>query len=144
MWGARVQSRRDQREGRAAIWEHWADVAAWPQWNDGIEKLEIHGPFAVGTTFTMTPPGDDPVHMSLTEIRPGELFTDEADGGDFVVRTIHKLEPADDGRTRIVYRTEITGGRPPPRSVRRSVPRSRPTSPRCSRPLAKLAEGAEG
>ena len=128
---------------RAAIWEHWADVAAWPRWNDGIEKLEIHGPFAVGTTFTMTPPGDDPVHMSLTEICPGELFTDEADGGDFVVRTIHKLEPADDGRTRIVYRTEITG--PAAAEIGPQIgPEITADFPEVLAALAKLAEGAEG
>lgn len=40
-----------------AIWRHWSDMAAWPQWNDGIEKITIDGPFAVGTTFTMTPRG---------------------------------------------------------------------------------------
>jgi uncharacterized protein YndB with AHSA1/START domain len=84
-------------------------MASWPAWNDGIEKIEVDGPFQVGTTFTMTPPGDDPIPMRLTEIVPGELFTDEMDGGDFVVRTVHRLAPAAGGRTRITYRTEITG-----------------------------------
>jgi uncharacterized protein YndB with AHSA1/START domain len=92
-----------------AVWEHWSDMEAWPQWNDGIESIKINGPFAVGTTFTMTPPGDEPISMRLTEIVEGELFTDEADGGEFVVRTVHRLEPAGGGRTRIIYRTEITG-----------------------------------
>ena len=94
---------------RETVWRHWSDVAAWPAWNAGIARIEIDGPFAVGTTFTMTPPGDDPVRMRLTEIVPGELFTDEADGGDFVVTTVHRLEPAAGGGTRIVYRTEISG-----------------------------------
>lgn len=91
------------------VWRLWSDVAAWPQWNDGIQKAELDGPFAAGTTFTMTPPGDEPIRMRLTEIVPGALFTDEMDGGDFIVRTVHRLEPAADGRTRIVYRTEISG-----------------------------------
>src|SRR4051794_12105258 len=91
----------------AALWRHWSDMAAWPVWNEGIEKIEIGGPFAVGTTFTMTPPGEDPVEMRLVEITPGELFTDEMDAGDFVVRTVHRLEQVEDGRTRVVYRTEI-------------------------------------
>jgi hypothetical protein len=47
--------------------------------------------------------------MRLTEVVPGQLFTDEMDAGDFVVRTMHRLEPAPGGRTRIIYRTEITG-----------------------------------
>jgi uncharacterized protein YndB with AHSA1/START domain len=92
-----------------AIWRHWSDIAAWPRWNDAIEKIEIDGPFAVGTTFTMIPPGDEPIRMRLVEIVPGQLFTDEMDAGDFVVRTEHRLAPATGGRTRISYRTEITG-----------------------------------
>jgi uncharacterized protein YndB with AHSA1/START domain len=91
------------------VWRHWSDMAAWPQWNAGIEKMEIDGPFAAGTTFAMIPPGDEPIRLRLTEIIPGELFTDEMDGGDFTVRTVHRLEPATSGRTRITYRTEITG-----------------------------------
>lgn len=92
-----------------AVWRHWSDMAAWPVWNAGIDTMEIGGPFAVGTTFTMTPPGEDPVTMRLTEIVPGELFTDEMDAGEFVVRTMHRLRPAGTGGTTIVYRTEITG-----------------------------------
>ena len=92
-----------------SLWRHWSDMASWPAWNEGIEKIEVDGPFQVGTTFTMTPPGEDPVPMRLTEIVPGELFTDEMDADDFVVRTVHRLEPLAPGRTRITYRTEITG-----------------------------------
>jgi uncharacterized protein YndB with AHSA1/START domain len=102
-----------------ALWRHWADMASWPQWNDGIETITVDGPFEVGTMFTMTPPGDEPILMRLAEIKPGESFTDEMDAGDFVVRTEHRLEPAAQtpsglrpsgaGRTSIVYRTEITG-----------------------------------
>ena len=92
-----------------AVWRLWSDIAGWPRWNDGIEKIEIGGPFAVGSTFTMTPPGDEPIRMRLVQIVPGELFTDEMDGGGFTVRTVHRLEPAPGGRTRISYRTEISG-----------------------------------
>jgi uncharacterized protein YndB with AHSA1/START domain len=91
------------------VWRLWSDIAAWPQWNEGIEKITVDGPFAVGTAFTMTPPGDEPVQMRLARIVPGELFTDEMDAGDFTVRTVHRLEPAAGGLTRIIYRTEISG-----------------------------------
>ena len=94
---------------RGALWRHWADMPAWPQWNAGIETIDVEGPFEVGTMFTMTPPGDEPIRMRLVEIEPGTSFTDEMDAGDFVVRTEHRLEPAASGLTRIVYRTEITG-----------------------------------
>jgi len=91
------------------LWRHWSDMAGWPQWNDGIETIDVEGPFEVGTAFTMMPPGEEPIRMRLVEIKPGESFTDQMDAGDFAVRTEHRLEPAAGGLTRIVYRTEITG-----------------------------------
>ena len=33
--------------------------------------------------------------MRIVEVVPGELFTDEMDGGDFVVRTAHQLQRLD-------------------------------------------------
>jgi uncharacterized protein YndB with AHSA1/START domain len=92
-----------------ALWRCWADIAGWPGWNAGIEAIDVEGPFEVGTAFTMTPPGQEPIRMRLTEVTPGQSFTDEMDAGDFVVRTVHRLEPAAGGLTRIIYRTEITG-----------------------------------
>ena len=93
----------------AAVWRHWSDPAGWPAWNAGVETIRIDGPFAAGTSFTMTPPGEEPITMRLTEVAPGSAFTDEMDAGDFVVTTVHRLEPLAAGGTRIVYRTEITG-----------------------------------
>ena len=26
--------------GAGELWRHWADMAAWPRWNDGIETIE--------------------------------------------------------------------------------------------------------
>jgi uncharacterized protein YndB with AHSA1/START domain len=103
-------------------------------------KITIDGPFRVGTTFTMTPPGDEPIRMRLTEIVPGELFTDEMDGGDFTVRTEHRLEPAAGGRTRIIYRTEIAG--PAADQVGPQIgPAITADFPEVLGALAKLAEG---
>ncbi|GII02170.1 SRPBCC family protein [Planobispora takensis] len=92
-----------------ALWRIWSDMDAWPQWNDGIAKIEVEGPFAVGTAFTMTPPQGDAIPMRLVEIVPGRVFTDEMDAGDFLVTTVHRLEPLPGGGTRVTYRTEITG-----------------------------------
>ena len=68
------------------LWRHWADMPTWPEWNDGIETIDVEGPFDVGTIFTMTPPGNEPIRMRLVEIMPGEYFTDEMDGGDFIAQ----------------------------------------------------------
>jgi hypothetical protein len=76
----------------AALWRLWADVPGWASWNAGVASAGIDGPFAPGTAFTMVPPEGEPIRMTLTE-----------------VTTVHRLEPAGGDRTRVVYRTEITG-----------------------------------
>jgi uncharacterized protein YndB with AHSA1/START domain len=92
-----------------AVWRLWADVDRWPEWKAGVEQIELHGPFAVGSTILMTPPGDDAVELRIAEAVEPERFVDEADGGDFVVRTTHRVEPVDGERSRITYRMEIAG-----------------------------------
>ncbi len=92
-----------------AIWRLWADVDNWGAWNAEIEKIEIDGPFAPGAQITMTPPGEDPILLRVAEAVEGELFVDEARFGGLVLRTAHRIEPADGGRIRVVYRMEITG-----------------------------------
>lgn len=90
------------------VWELWSDVANWPDWNHGIETISADGPFALGTRIRFTPPGEDEVTVTLTEVRPGAGFTDEAVFGDTVIRTIHRAERSGD-MTILTYRTEITG-----------------------------------
>ena len=92
-----------------AVWRAWAEVERWGEWNADIERISIDGPFAVGATIEMTPRGGDPVVLRVAEARPGERFVDVAEVGGTVVTTIHLVEPAGEGRVRIVYRTEITG-----------------------------------
>jgi uncharacterized protein YndB with AHSA1/START domain len=92
-----------------AVWRLWADVERRPEWNAGVERIDFRGPFAVGSTILMTPPGDEHVELRITEAMEPELFVDEADGGDFVVRTTHRVEPVGGERSRITYRMEITG-----------------------------------
>ena len=91
-----------------AIWGLWAEVAGWPDWNADVERAELSGPFAAGSTITMTPHGQEPIELRIAEAVEPELFVDEADLGDVVVRTIHRIEQLE-GRTRVVYRMEITG-----------------------------------
>jgi hypothetical protein len=102
-----------------ALWTRWADVASWPEWNADIEKVELDGPFTVGGQITMTPHGGDPVRLRLTDVRPNELFIDEAELDGLVIRTLHHLQllattstntpTTTNIRTRITYRTQITG-----------------------------------
>ena len=93
----------------ARVWQLFADVARWKDWNAGIEKIEIHGPFANGTTFTMQPPGQDVITSKLIDVKPNEGFTDETVVDDTRVIVSHRLVTLPSGRTKIIYSTEITG-----------------------------------
>ncbi len=96
-------------EAPEAIWGLWAEVAGWPEWNADLERATLSGPFAAGSTITMTPHGQEPIELRIADAVEPELFVDEAHLGDVVVRTIHRLEPLYDDRTRVVYRMEIAG-----------------------------------
>lgn len=91
------------------IWQHWSDVAGWPEWNGDIERIELDGPFSAGSRITMTPIGQEPIELRIAEAVEPERFVDEADLGEIVVRTTHRVDRLNEGRARVTYRMEITG-----------------------------------
>jgi hypothetical protein len=92
-----------------AIWRLWADVPRWPEWNADLGRADLSGPFAAGSTITMHPHQGEPIELRIAGAVEPELFVDEADLGDVVVRTTHRLEPIGGERIRVVYAMEITG-----------------------------------
>lgn len=92
-----------------SVWRLLADVPNWKRWNAGIEKIELLGVFAKGTTFSMQPPGSDAFISTLIEVIENEEFTDETVIGGTRVVVAHCLVPLAGGGTRIVYRTEVFG-----------------------------------
>lgn len=92
-----------------AVWTLWADPLGWHAWNDGVGEVEVHGPFAAGTAFTMTPPGQDTIHMTITEVVPDQAWTDVCEFPGLLITTRHLIDDLGGGRTKVTYRTEITG-----------------------------------
>jgi len=84
-------------------------VGRWAEWNADIERIELVGPFEADSSIAMTPRGADTVVLRLAEVVDGERFIDEADLDGTTVRTTHRIERLDDGRSRIVYRLEASG-----------------------------------
>lgn len=92
-----------------AIWAIFRDVPGWKAWNSGIEQIELEGPFAEGSWFTMKPPGQDPLRSRLAEVRENERFVDETRVADLVVTVAHRIERVGPGRTRVTYAVDATG-----------------------------------
>lgn len=92
-----------------AVFRLFEDVAGWKAWNEGIELVELEGPFEGGTWFTMKPPGQDALRCRLVEVKKNLGFVDETAVGDLVVRVAHRIERGDAGRTRITYSIEAVG-----------------------------------
>jgi uncharacterized protein YndB with AHSA1/START domain len=92
-----------------AVWTLWSDPLGWHAWNDGVGEVELHGPFAAGTEFTMTPPGEDTIRMRITEVVPDKAWIDVCEMPGLLITTHHLIEDLGAGRTKVTYRTEITG-----------------------------------
>lgn len=90
------------------IFNLWSDVANWPTWNADVVQSQLHGEFAQGGQIEMTTQ-DGIVQLHLVDVRQNERFVDEAEVEGLVIRTTHRLQATNDGRTRIIYHMEITG-----------------------------------
>ena len=93
----------------AQIWAVFADVHGWTRWNAGIERIELHGPFATGSTFTMQPPGTDAFVSTLIAVDELRGFTDETVIDETRVVVDHRLEALTPHRVKVTYATQITG-----------------------------------
>ena len=91
------------------IWSIFRDVAAWKNWNAGIEQIDIDGPFATGTWFTMKPPGEEALRSQLVDVRENVCFVDETRVGDLAILVAHRIEALGPERTRIVYAVDAHG-----------------------------------
>lgn len=91
------------------IWGIFRDVPGWKDWNAGIEQIELEGPFAAGTWFTMKPPGEEALRSQLIEVRENVCFIDETRVGDLTILVAHRIEPLGPARTRIVYAVDAQG-----------------------------------
>lgn len=94
-----------------AVFALFRDVDGWPEWNAGVERIELGGPFAAGTRAVMVLPGGERLSFRLAWVAEGEGFEDEtpiAEAG-VVVRVRHTLERLPGGGTRITYAATVEG-----------------------------------
>jgi hypothetical protein len=98
-----------------AVYALYADVPNWTRWDKGVTSVTLVGPFAVGSTGTITPEGQDTLPYRLVEVEPNRSFADETEipGAGIVIRFDHLLETLPTGRTRITHGVTISGPNAP-------------------------------
>jgi hypothetical protein len=103
----------ETRADPAAVYELMSDVTTWPDWNPGVESVDLDGPFTAGTSGTMAMPGQPPLDFRLVWVEEHRGFEDHTvvEDAGVTVRVRHSLEPLAGGGTRITYRCTINGPR---------------------------------
>ena len=91
------------------LWRLFEDVAGWTNWNAGIERIALDGPFAAGSTFEMKAPGMDAFHSTLRDVRPHQGFVDETVLDDTRFLVSHELHALPSGGTRVIYAIRVEG-----------------------------------
>ena len=81
----------------ADVWKMWADVDRWPEWHGDLEACKLHGPFAVGSYFMLTPKGHKAVRVDITEMQEGLTFTDCTKFPGARMYDMHRVEKTRDG-----------------------------------------------
>jgi hypothetical protein len=92
-----------------AIWSLYEDLETWPLWDADIVGVTRDGPFATGTTGSLTFRGQEPLSYRLAEVQPLRSFADEVPVGKLTVRVAHLIEPLSSGSLRLTYTAEIEG-----------------------------------
>jgi hypothetical protein len=49
---------------REKVWAALADIDSWTEWDTSMAEIKLDGPFAVGSTVSMTPIGQDPTRWT--------------------------------------------------------------------------------
>jgi hypothetical protein len=133
--GAHVEATPDE------VWRRLVDVAAWRDWNSGVDRVE--GRVALGERLTVyaTMIRDRPFTVTVTELRPAEVmrWRGGLPGGLAVIERTYHLDPQDGGATVLTVREEHTG--PLAALVDRTTPDLNPSFRQFCAGLKALAEG---
>jgi uncharacterized protein YndB with AHSA1/START domain len=94
---------------RRDVWALWSDVSTWPEWDAGVERVEIDGPFVAGSRGRLKPAGSPAVRFRVLRTDPERSFADESRLPFARMVFEHELADADGGGTVITHRATIRG-----------------------------------
>jgi Polyketide cyclase / dehydrase and lipid transport len=91
------------------VWKIWSDTSTWGDWNPNVSIMELHGPFATGSTAIMHTKAGQHHKMRIVDLQPGRSFVLETNvipGTTF--RFNCRVEPVG-AETKISQTVEVKG-----------------------------------
>jgi hypothetical protein len=58
-----------------SVWGIWSDTSTWTRWNPDVTAISLDGPFANGTSGSMTTKAGGTHRIQLQDVQPGRGFT---------------------------------------------------------------------
>lgn len=92
----------------ASVWEALRRLHTGESQSEGGDTFVIHGPFAIGTTVSVTPVGQDTFVSTITELVERERYADSTSFGSTTLTFRHTLV-ADTTGTRVTHELLIDG-----------------------------------
>ncbi|MGO4533424.1 SRPBCC family protein [Leifsonia sp. 2MCAF36] len=93
----------------SAVWSALRDLHSGIPLGPASDRFELHGPFAVGTTVTVTPQGQDAMTSEIVELDPERVYADRTVFGELALTFRHTLAARADGGTDVTHTLEIDG-----------------------------------
>lgn len=83
----------------AAVWDALRRLHTGETRSEAGDTFEIHGPFEVGTTISVTPVGQDTFESTILELVEAERYADVTAFGSTTLTFRHILVPSESGTT---------------------------------------------
>jgi hypothetical protein len=93
----------------SAVWDALQALHSGTPLGPQSDAFELHGPFALGTTLTITPQGQEPMQSTIVALVPGATYADRTVFGDLELTFRHDLTPTAGGGTTVTHTLVIDG-----------------------------------
>jgi hypothetical protein len=93
----------------SALFDRWADMATWPEWNHDVEWVRLDGPFAEGSTGVLKPKGGPKVKFVIERLVQDREFIDVSKLFGARLTFAHYTDPKPEGGTTVDLEITMTG-----------------------------------
>ena len=106
MWSKEISI--ETEASKAQIWNIWAQVSSWNDWDDQVISSNLNGEFKIGQIGQLVPNGGPSSKFKLIEVTKHKSFTSRSKLPFTKMDFVHQMEEVD-GQLVITHKVEISG-----------------------------------